>query len=131
MPGVLIVRLDGQLYYANAPMYSDHVEAMIEEREAPLRAVIFNSSSWYQLDLTSTDILKKLVLELRGKGIELYFAEVHVPVLEYGRQMGMLEVIGEDHVFHTLDEAVRCIEDEQERETHPKPFLTVTTEVRH
>ena len=124
VPGVLIVRLDGQLYYANAPMYYDHVEAMIEEREAPLRAVIFDSSSWYQLDLTSTDIIKKMVLELRGKGIEPYFADVHVPVLEYGRRMGLLELIGEDHVLPTVDAAVNCIEDDQGLKSHPKPSLT-------
>ncbi len=124
VPEVLIVRLDGQLYYANAPMYYDHVEAMIEEREAPLRAVIFDSSSWYQLDLTSTDILKKLVQELRGEQIDVYFAEVHVPVLEYGRQMGLLELIGEDHVFPTLDAAVNCIEDDQGLKSHQQPSLT-------
>jgi len=124
VPGVLIVRLDGQLYYANAPMYSDHVQVMIEESEAPLRAVIFDSSSWYQLDLTSTDILKKLVLELRARGIDPYFAEVHVPVLEYGRQMGLLELIGEDHVLPTVDTAVHCIEDDQKLKSRSKPSLT-------
>ncbi len=118
VPGVLIVRLDGQLYYANAPMYSDHVQAMIEESEASLRAVIFDSSAWYQLDLTSTDILKKLVQELRGEQIDVYFAEVHVPVLEYGRKMGLLELIGEDHVFRTVEGAVNCIENDQERKIH-------------
>jgi len=123
VPGVLIMRLDGQLYYANAPTYQEHVQAMIEASETLPRAVVFDSSSWYQLDLTSTDILKKMVQELHGKGIDVYFAEVHVPVLEYGRQMGLLELIGEDHVFPTLEAAVRCIEAGPERETHTKPLL--------
>jgi sulfate permease, SulP family len=123
VPGVLIVRLDGQLYYANAPTYYDHVEDMIDASEVPLRAVIFDASSWYQLDLTSTDILKKLVQELRGRGIDAYFAEVHVPVLEYGRQMGLLELIGEDHVLPTVDAAVHCIEDDQGLKSHSKPSL--------
>ena len=59
VPGVLIARLDGQLYYANAPTYRDRVKAMIEEMEAPPLAVIFESSAWYQIDVTSVDIMKK------------------------------------------------------------------------
>jgi len=98
--------------------------AMIEESETTLRAMIFDSSSWYQLDLTSTDILKKMVQELRGTGIEPYFAELHVPVLEYGRQMGLLELVGEDHVLPTVDAAVNCIENDQGMKSHPKPLLT-------
>jgi hypothetical protein len=47
--------------------------------------------------------------ELHGKGIEVYVAEVHAPVLEYGRQTGLLAAIGEDHVYPTVDAAVRAI----------------------
>ena len=60
--------------------------------------------------MTSTDIIKGLVKELHGKGIEVYLAEVHAPVLEYASKTGLLESIGEDHVFPTVDLAVRSIE---------------------
>ena len=49
--------------------YYGHVQALIKESETPPRAVVFDSSAWYQLDLTSTDMLKKLVQVLRGKGM--------------------------------------------------------------
>ena len=110
VPGVLIVRLDGQLYYANALTVRDRVKTMIEEMESPPRAVIFDSTAQDQLDVTSTDAIKGLVKELHGKGIDLYLAEVHAPVLEYGSKTGLLESIGEDHVFPTVDLAVRSIE---------------------
>ena len=71
------------------------------------RAVILDSTAWDQLDLTSMDTLKGLVKELQGQGIAVYLAEVHAPVLEYGRQMGLLELVGEDRVFPTVDAAVQ------------------------
>jgi high affinity sulfate transporter 1 len=110
IPGVLIVRVDGQLYYANALTVRDRVKAMIAEMASPPRAVILDSSAWDQLDLTSTDVLTSLVKELRGNGIAVYFADVHAPVLEYVRKTGLLEFIGEDHVFPTVDLAVRSLE---------------------
>ena len=110
VPGVLIVRLDGQLYYANALTVRDRVKAMIAEMEAPPRAVILDAASQDQIDVTGTDVLKGLLKELHAKGIAVYVAEVHAPVLEYGRQTGLLEALGEDHVFPTVDAAVRSLE---------------------
>ncbi len=78
--------------------------------ETPLRAVIFDASAQEEIDVTSTDIIKGLVKELHGKGIDVYIADVHAPVLEHGRKTGLLELIGEDHVFLTVDAAVKMIE---------------------
>lgn len=110
VPGVLIVRVDAQLYYANALTVRDRVKAMIADMETPPRAVILDSAAWDEIDVTSTDVIKGLVKELHGNGIDVYLAEVHAPVLEYGRQTGLLEAIGEDHVFPTVDLAVRHLE---------------------
>lgn len=45
-----------------------------------------------------------------GRGLTVCLAEVHRPVLEDARRTGWLEVIGEDHVFPTVEAAVRFIE---------------------
>ena len=82
VPGVLIVRVDAQLYYANALTVRDHVKAMLAEMETPPRAVIFDASAQDEIDVTSTNIIKSLYKELHGKGIEVYIADVHAPVLE-------------------------------------------------
>jgi SulP family sulfate permease len=110
VPGVLIVRVDAQLYYANALTVRDRVKKLIAAMEAPPRAVIIDSSAWDELDVTSTEVIKSLVKELRGNGIAVYFAEVHAPVLEYVRKTGLLDFIGEDRVFPTVDLAVRSLE---------------------
>jgi MFS superfamily sulfate permease-like transporter len=109
VPGVLIVRVDAQLYYANALTARDRVKAMIAEMESPPRAVIIDSVAQDQLDVTTTDAVRSLVKELHGKGIEVFLADVHAPVLEHWRKTGLLEAIGEDHVFPTVDLAVRSI----------------------
>ncbi|MFN8484182.1 MAG: SulP family inorganic anion transporter [Anaerolineae bacterium] len=110
IPGMLIVRVDAQLYYANALTVRDRVKAMITDLATPPRAVILDAAAWDQIDLTSVEVMTALVKDLHGKGIEVYLAEVHKPVLEYGRKMGLLELIGEDHVFPTVDLAVRSLE---------------------
>ena len=110
VPGVLIVRIDAQVYYANAMTVRDQVKAMITEMEPPPRAVIFDAGAQDEMDVTSTEVIKGLMNKLQGKGIEVYLADIHAPVLEVGSKAGLREIIGEEHVFLTVDSAVRSIE---------------------
>ena len=68
VPGVLIVRLDAPMYYANALTARDRVKAMIREAAPPPRAVIFDAEGQDDLDLTSAEMLKGLVAELHRQG---------------------------------------------------------------
>jgi sulfate permease, SulP family len=111
VPGVLILRLDAPMYYANALTVRDRAKALIEEAEAPPRAVVFDAAAQDQIDVTSTDTLKSLIKELRAKNIAVYFAEVHAPIREFSRRTGLLELIGEDKIFPTVDAAVRFAEE--------------------
>ena len=110
VPGVLIVRLDAPMYYANALTARDSVKALIRGAGSPLRAVIFDAEGQDDLDVTSADTLKGLIKELRDSGIPVSFADVHAPVLERARETGLLGAIGEGRVFPTVDLAVREIE---------------------
>jgi high affinity sulfate transporter 1 len=110
VPGVLILRLDAPMYYANALTVRDKAKAMMEESETPLRAVILDASVQDELDITSGEVLAGLVKELQGQGIAVYVAELHAPVREFGRRTGLLDLIGEENVFPTVDLAVRSIE---------------------
>jgi SulP family sulfate permease len=112
VPGVLIVRLDAPVYYANALTVRDAVRDMIAEQESPPRAVVLDAGTQDEVDVTSTEVVKGLVKQLREAGLDVYFADVHAPILERGRQTGLLEVIGGDCVFPTVDAAVRHIEAE-------------------
>jgi SulP family sulfate permease len=110
VPGVLIVRLDAPMYYANALTVRDGVKAMIRDAASPPSAVIFVAEGQDDLDLTSADTLKRLVDELQANGLAVYFADVHAPVLERARETGLLEAVAEGHVFATVDLAVREVE---------------------
>jgi hypothetical protein len=47
---------------------------------------------------------------LSNQGIVTYFAEVQDPVLDFSKKTGLLDLIGEDHLFSTIDSAVQHIE---------------------
>jgi high affinity sulfate transporter 1 len=110
VPGVLILRLDSPLTYYNALTVRDRFRDMIAAVQPPPRAVILDAAVQDLLDLTSGEVLKGFVKELQGKGIAVYVAEVHTPVAEFARRIGLSDLIGESHAFPTVEAAVRSLE---------------------
>jgi MFS superfamily sulfate permease-like transporter len=109
VPGVLIVRPDQPVFYANVRTVRDRVKALIDEMPSPPRTVIFDSSNQDEIDYTSTEGIAGLVKELTEKGIEVYFVGLHAPILEED-ETGLLAPIFKGHAFPTMDAAVRRAE---------------------
>jgi high affinity sulfate transporter 1 len=110
VPGILVVRLDAPLYYANALTVSNRLLTALEAADPKPRAVVFDATALDSLDITSAEMLEKLVTKLRADGIELVVAEAHAPVVAFARRTGLLDVLGEDRVYPTVDAAVRALE---------------------
>ena len=54
--------------------------------------------------------MTELVNELRGAGVDIALAEVRHPVREMALRSGLLQAIGEDRIFHTIQEAVEALQ---------------------
>ncbi len=107
IPGVLIVRLDAPLYYANALTFRDQVKTLAEQRGDALRAVVFDAETQEELDVTSSEVLVGLIRGLQDKDLAVYLAEAHAPVIAWAKRTELYEMIGDAHVFPTVDAAAR------------------------
>ncbi len=110
IPGILIFRLDAPIYYANALTVREQAKTLLEKTQPPPHAIILGSAGQDSLDITSADMLKGLLTELRDQGIDIYVAELHGTIREFIQRTGIMEIIGEDHIFPTIDAAVRYVE---------------------
>lgn len=110
VPGALILRLDAPLYYANAVPVRDGVIQLVEQAGTELKVVIFDVTVQHELDITSIEMLKRLIRQLQDKGLVVYFADVHGSVFEFARRVGLLDLVGEGNLFPTVDMAVSFFE---------------------
>ena len=110
VPGILITRLDSPIYYANALTVRDRILALVAAAQPPPRALVWAAGGQDHLDITSVEMLKGLVRKLQKQGIEIFVAEVHAPVRDFGQRTGLVELIGQEHEFPTIESAVRFIE---------------------
>ena len=106
LPGLLIFRLDGQLFFANAGFAVDRLNQLLSDTEPPPRVVIWNLESTTDLDVTAAESLIRLVYDLRLSGRDLVFARAGSAVLDVFARSGLYDLLGEDHFFLTMDDAV-------------------------
>ncbi len=79
--GLIALRIDESIYFANAQVLEDKIESLVAESTGT-RAVLLIMSAVNQLDSTALGMLDELEKNLQGKGISLQFAEIKGPVLD-------------------------------------------------
>jgi MFS superfamily sulfate permease-like transporter len=107
VPGVLIVRPDAALFYANAEAIRDTVESQVSSSDGQVHTAIFDLDANDDLDITSAEQLGKLADNLAAQNVALGIAHVHQPVEHMAAATGLLEKIGTDHIFPNIAAAVQ------------------------
>ena len=70
VPGLLMLRLEALLFYANATLVTGRIKRFAGAEEPPPRAVILDIGANGRLDITSCEKLSELVAELRSAGVD-------------------------------------------------------------
>jgi high affinity sulfate transporter 1 len=109
LPDLLVLRLESPLFYANASLVCDRIKRLVGSSDPLPAAVVLEAGANPDLDITSAELLEQLVQSLRAAGIVFAVADVRQPVVEMMRRSGLLATIGENRVYHTVDEAVRSL----------------------
>jgi len=109
VPGLLVLRLEAPMFYANASPVCDTVKRLAGGTDPVPHAVIIDFGPNAGLDITSSENLDELVKALHSAEIDFGLAEVRQPVIDIARRTGLAATIGEDHLFHTIDEAVKAL----------------------
>ena len=101
-PGVLVVRVESPLLFANADFVRTHVLALAAEI-ADLRVVVLDGRSTPSVDVTAAGMLVQLRADIRRLGAELVLAEDIGQVRDV---LAAAEPDGEPPLHATVDEAI-------------------------
>ncbi len=81
LPGLVALRIDESLYFANAQVLESKVEWLVQTHPGT-RCILLILSAVNQLDSTALGILTELEKSLASRNISLQFSEVKGPVLD-------------------------------------------------
>ncbi|MGB1558053.1 MAG: SulP family inorganic anion transporter [Oceanococcaceae bacterium] len=79
-PGVLTVRVDESLYFANIDEVESRIEALLNAQAVPPQALLLILSAVSSIDASAEEALLHWEEALQARGIQLHLAEVKGPV---------------------------------------------------
>ena len=111
LPGLVIYRFDGPLFFANANTFRDAVLALAEAEPTP-KWVLVAAEPITDVDTTAADMLEDLDEKLNAAGVSLVFAEMKTPVRRKVERYELTAVIDPAHFFGTIEEAVQAYQEQ-------------------
>ncbi|MFC2053043.1 SulP family inorganic anion transporter [Chloroflexota bacterium] len=114
-PGLVILRFDGSLYFANAPDAANELRAAVEMSDPSPEIVLIDGESINSIDATAIIQMEELVDELKRSSIGLKFARVRSNVMEVVERSGFVDTVGSHNFYISIQDAVDAYLVEQEQ----------------
>jgi sulfate permease, SulP family len=109
VPGVLVVLFATPLWYANAVHFRAQLHGALARAIGPPRAVVLDAIGMSDLDYTGSRSLREVLDTLDRDHISFALARAGEHVHDSLARSGLLERIGEDRLFPSVDEAVAAL----------------------
>jgi high affinity sulfate transporter 1 len=105
LPGLVIYRFDGPLFFANATTFRDEIRRLAKAEPKPAW-ILIAAEPVTDVDTTASDVLEELDETLNAEGISLVFAELKDPVRRKIERYGLTRTIDPQHFFPTIAAAI-------------------------
>nr|WP_307783203.1 sulfate permease [Streptomyces sp. MBT53] len=106
VPGLLVYRYDSPLFFANAENFRRRALAAVDQQAVPVRWFVLNAEANVEVDITALDAVDELRRELAHRGVVFALARVKQDLRVDLEAYGLVDSVGEDHIFPTLPTAV-------------------------
>ncbi|KAI8379471.1 sulfate transporter family-domain-containing protein [Radiomyces spectabilis] len=118
---VLIVRVEEPLFFANTGQLKDRLRRLeqfgdmaIHPSESPRLGdslyTIFDVDHMPYVDASAIQILCEIVEAYHARNVAVYFVRLREKPLALFKRSGLLDVVGEDHIFRKVSDAIEAIE---------------------
>ncbi|MFF0203763.1 SulP family inorganic anion transporter [Streptomyces sp. NPDC005017] len=105
LPGLVIYRFDGPLFFANAKTFRDEVRRLARTEPRP-EWIVVAAEPMTDVDTTAADVLEELDEALNADHVHLVFAELKDPVRRKIEAYELTRTIDPRHFFPTVESAV-------------------------
>lgn len=106
-----MVRFDGPLFFANASYLEDKItERLMSKKD--LKHIVIVCNGINDIDASGEETLSLVVERTRSGGVDISFSGVNETVMKVFNSTHLIEKIGLDHIYSTMDKAVCSVYDQ-------------------
>lgn len=103
-PGLLMLRTEGRLTFANAANAGEKMKALVEQYNP--RVIVLECSAIPDIEYTALLMLTEAEQHLRARGVQLCLAAVNPDLFKVIERSPLGEVLGRDRLFFNLHKAL-------------------------
>jgi SulP family sulfate permease len=109
VPGLLVYLVYAPLWYANADYLRLRIRHLLDAASDPVHTVVLDADGMSDIDYTGLQVLRELVGELDQRGIAIGIARASHLVHYDLKQGAILQRLGPDHLFVSVEDAVTAL----------------------
>ena len=114
-PGLVVYRFGAPLFYANANFFSEEVRMLAGSAKPPVDWLVVDAGAVTNVDFTAARVVREVARDLAIQGIGVVFAHVQSDLKPDLDRHQLTHVIGPEHIFDTLHEALAAIRNKSPR----------------
>ncbi len=103
-----LIRFEGPLFFANASFLVDAINSRLVETKE-LKHIIIASNGINDIDASGEEALSLVIDQVRSSGRDISFSGINESVMAVLKRTHLLERIGHDHIFPTMEKAIMTI----------------------
>jgi sulfate permease, SulP family len=100
-----LIRFEGTLFFANASYLEDTINERMRNKK-DLRHIIIAANGINDIDASGEEMLSLIVDNIRSAGKDISFSGVNESVMAVFKRTHLLEHIGADHIYPTMENAI-------------------------
>ena len=130
--GLVIVRVDAPLYFANAQNARDKIrkykrmaDEELSRRDAgPVRYIILDLSPVSHMDTTAIHVLQDMHETQKKLGVQICFCNPSITITMRLLKSGLIDLVGRDYFFFDVIDAVQfCLDEMDQRKKDDSPIV--------
>jgi MFS superfamily sulfate permease-like transporter len=106
--GVLVMAFQAPLSFLNAHDFRRGILNALAQAGRNVRLVVLEAGSIVAIDYTAAEELAEVIRKCRAQGVDFAVSRLEsIRAQESFESFGLIELLGTDHIFHSVEEAIR------------------------
>ncbi|HLG88480.1 MAG TPA: SulP family inorganic anion transporter [Alphaproteobacteria bacterium] len=108
--GVIVAAFQAPLSFLNAYEFEHGFRRLVDRRKGEITLVVLEASNIVEIDYTAAKVMETLIDHCRSAGVAFAVSRLESVRSQLAfKRFGLIELLGPDRLFHSVEEAVRAL----------------------